>query len=103
MGETMAELVDEFAQSWVSNHQNASKDAANKDGVRHLLHLLASGVRRRLADPNADTAEIRIHADVIRLIRDAEYHSEANVQLKQLLENLAVQWARTTRRAAVAS
>jgi hypothetical protein len=103
MGETMADLIEEYASAWVKNHENASKDAANKDGVRHLLTLLASEARRFMRDPQAKRDEILVWADVIRLVRDAELQSEANVNLKQLLENLAVQWARRTSRAAVAS
>ena len=54
MGQTLAELVETFAKTWVDKHDNASKDAANKDGVRHLLNLLAAHARKRLHSSNAN-------------------------------------------------
>lgn len=92
MGETMAALVDEFAETWVKNHDNASKDAANKDGLRHLLSLLAAYARRSLQKQTAGDGRSDYWLEVIDLIRHTERLSEANVNLKQLLENLAVQW-----------
>ena len=94
MGDTMAELVEAFAQAWVKAHDNASKDAANKDGARHLLALLAADARRRLAGAVDDEHQARLWADVISIQRDAERQLESNVNMKMLMENLVVQWAR---------
>jgi hypothetical protein len=105
MGEKMAALVDEFAQAWVKSHKNASKDAANKDGARHLFALLSAHARRQLREeavgyrlsairqePNAESREPTALSS-IDLIRQAEREMESNVNLKLLLENLVVQWA----------
>ena len=48
MGAALAEFVETFAQTWVKNNRNASKDAANKDGARWVLLLLAAHARERL-------------------------------------------------------
>ena len=100
MGETMATLVDEFAQLWVKNHENASKDAANKDGLRQLLSLLAAYARRSLQEQCDGSDPSDYWVEVIDLIRQAELLSEANVNLKQLLENIAVQWLHLAREGA---
>ena len=81
-----------FAIAWVKNNRNASKDAANKDAARYLLTLLAAHARGRLADAADADADRRIA--VIEILRDAEQQLASNVNMKQALENLVVQWAR---------
>lgn len=98
MGATLAELVEEFAVEWVKRHRNASKDAANKDGVRHVLALLSAHARATLHDSCEDADDAETAVAIIERIRTAEYQLERNVNQKQLLENLVVQWARAVRR-----
>ncbi len=93
MGETMARLVEEFAVAWVKNHKNASKDAANKDGARHLFSMLSSHVRSKLVQRVLAGHDATTWASVIELVREAERELESNVNLKMLLENLVVQWS----------
>ncbi|MHC4989528.1 MAG: DNA polymerase III subunit [Planctomycetota bacterium] len=93
MGETLAALVDEFAQSWVKQQQNASKDAANKMGARHLLRLLAAHARQRLSDACATGGDPMPWLRVVDLLLAAEQDLDANVNLKHLFENLVAQWA----------
>ncbi|HRP62428.1 MAG TPA: AAA family ATPase [Phycisphaerales bacterium] len=89
MGETLAALVEEFAVAWVKKHDNASKDAANKDGLRHVLSLLATHARRNLLqDPYRASA-------MIDAIRETESQAAANVNLKMVLENLSSRWAQS--------
>lgn len=94
MGETMAKLVDNFAKQWVETHDNASKDAANKDGLRYLLTMLADDLRRRMHQHADDPDALPIYAQLLDVVRSAEYQAEANTNLKHLLENLVVQQAR---------
>jgi DNA polymerase-3 subunit delta' len=94
MGRTMAEFVDDFANAWVKANRNASKDAANKDGARHLLTLLASHARARLAGACRSGGDPAMWLGSIDVLRDAERALEANVNLKQVMEHLVVQWAR---------
>jgi DNA polymerase-3 subunit delta' len=95
LGETLAQLVDDYAERWVKSRRNASIDAAKKDGAHHLFQLLATRARERLARGASDSegADPGAAMRSIDLIRAAELQLEANVNLKQLLENLAVQWA----------
>ena len=96
LGDTMAGLVDGFAEAWVKAHRNASKDAANKDGAAHLLALLASMLRRELAEGagGGDAAATATAMARIEAVRRCEAELEANVNLKQAFEGLAVRWAR---------
>jgi DNA polymerase-3 subunit delta' len=94
MGETLAALTGDFAERWVKSHRNASKDAANKDGMRHLMNVLACEVRSRLAAAaqRGDDAESLLRA--VELMQQTERMIETNVNMKLALENLVVQWAR---------
>jgi DNA polymerase-3 subunit delta' len=96
MGATLGELVEQFAQAWVKAHgeKSTSKDAANKDGAKHLFTLLAAHVRATIAaavDRTDGSMERRLAA--ADLLHEAERQLDANVNLKLLLENLVVQWA----------
>lgn len=102
MGATMAELVEAFAQAWVKDHANASKDAANKAGVRYMLSLLGEHCRSRLRQVSAEAASMDIdevdrrlapYMAGIELIQQAEANLESNVSPPLLLDNLCVQWA----------
>jgi DNA polymerase III subunit delta' len=96
MGEAMGALVEEFAQAWVKAHKNASKDAANKDGARYLFSLLASHLRQQLSSTVEHGGETSHVVAMIDQLRQAERELESNVNMKLLLENLAVQWAQQT-------
>ena len=96
MGQTLAELVEAFASAWVDQHENASKDAANKDGAKHLLAMLAAHARRRLAADAENGNDPEYSMRIIDLLREAEWQLEAHVNMKVLLENLVVQWADLT-------
>ena len=102
MGQTMAELVEAFAQAWVKDHANASKDAANKAGVRYMLSLLGEYCRGALREVSAAAASMDVfEADRrvapwlagIELIQEAERQLQSNVAPPLLLDNLGVQWA----------
>jgi hypothetical protein len=95
MGGLLSELVDAYAAAWVKRNENASKDMANKDGVSLVLSLLSSHARTKLkasAAEGNDDAGAR-WAKVIELLRDAEREISANVNMKQVMEDLAAQWA----------
>lgn len=104
IGKTLATLVDDFAAEWVARHANASKESANKAGIRHMLGLLGENCRQAMqyhaqhADPNdPDTAESRMWPWLrgVELLQEAERHMNSNVNVALLLDNLAVQWANT--------
>lgn len=94
LGKAMSDLVEQFAQDWVSAHDNASKDAANKDGARHMFALLAHRAQEHLrsatSDPHAERA-----LRTIDLVGDAERNINANVNMKFAFEDLAARLARS--------
>ncbi len=95
LGPVMAKLVDEWAEGWVKEHKNASKDAANKAGARHLFLLLSERVRRRVhaaAEKHPDDLESALRA--VDLLAEAERHIDSNVNMALALENMVVQTAR---------
>jgi hypothetical protein len=96
LGQTLAQFVEDFAVAWAKDpdHPNASKDAANKDGARHVLTLLAGHARRRLTDRVEQGADPDPWPEMIDLISSAERELYGNVNLKLVLENLVVQWNR---------
>ena len=104
MGEALGGFVEAFAQAWVTAHgkDSTSKEAANKDGARHVLSLLGSHARQRLAAATDDEELIEQWAIVIDLLRECELQIDSNVNQKLAMENLVAQWAATSSGAAVA-
>lgn len=93
LGETLASLVERYADAVVKSQPNASKDAANKAGAGHLLALLAHDARSRVARAATDGLDTGSLLHTIDLLREAELALASNVNMKQAFENLAVQWA----------
>jgi len=98
MGELLGTIVEEFAQAWVARHgkDSTSKDAANKDGARHALSLLAAHARLRLKEAAGRPSQSEFAerwALSIDLLRECERQIESNVNQKLAMENLAAQWA----------
>lgn len=93
LGAKMKTLIDEFATSWVKAHTNASKDAANKAGVRYMLIMLAEEMRAELhrAAASGDNALAERSADVIEQIRECELEISRNVNMAIALDHLVVQ------------
>ena len=92
---TMASLVDAWAVQWVESHENASKDAANKQGVRHMLRLVSEDRRRRLRHATEDPDEMERHLRAIDDITTAEHQILRNVQAPFVFEGLVAQLARS--------
>lgn len=104
LGQTMQECVDQFAKSWVDNHDNASKDAANKAGVRYLLDLIGSICRKHINTitqqmQGEDTIEMEDKLQPwlrgIDLLQGADRNLNANVAMALILDHLVIQWSRT--------
>lgn len=90
-GSTMASLIDQWAANWVASRPNASKEAANLAGTRHLLAYLAERERRRLREAAVAADEHRSRRSLrsLSLIARAEQHVEAHVPLAPAMEALA--------------
>lgn len=98
LGKRMADLVEIYAGSWVDKHDGASKDAANKAGVRHMLGMLGEICRGKLrtpVSPDPVQAEIQLEPWLrgIELLGRAESLLESNVGIPLLLDHLAIQWS----------
>jgi len=100
-GETLLGLCDGFAERWVAEHKNASKDAANKSAIRAMLGLLGEECRRRINelaeraepdDPDAAEALLTPWLRGVDLLSEAEGQLGRNVAPALLLDNLALQW-----------
>lgn len=81
------QLVKDWAEGWVSTRPFASKDAANKAGVAHLVRALSEELRGRL---HKDTDVERIVL-AIELLADAQRDIDMNVQTVFTLDNWAAQ------------
>ncbi len=98
LGQTMAGLVDEFAQAWVKNHANASKDAANRMGAGLMWSMIAGHARQRLSAMAArcEVGDLAGGEDatapwlgVIDAIREAEMNLASNVNAGLVADHLA--------------
>lgn len=91
LGATMAKLIEDWAQGWVKDHPNASKEAANIAGTRHLLGLLAERERRSLRDAAKGNTRERLERSLRSLehIERAERYVSANVTITNSMEALA--------------
>ena len=97
LGAQLAQHVSGFAEQWVKSHENASKDAANKQGVGLVLSIVARHARAalRAAAGRAEglslgDAEARAQPwlDTIQALRLVEAEVRAGVNLTIALEHL---------------
>ncbi len=88
MGPAMAEMIEGWAKGWVEEHDNASKEAANKAGADWMLRLLAGYWRERLrvAAPLGKTGPYLAAIDAVRA---AEPEIDANVNMLFVMEKLS--------------
>lgn len=89
MGAKMASMVEEWARKWVEDHKNASKEAANLAGTRHLLSLLAERERRRLRESAAHPDRLDRSLRVLTLIENTEKYIASSVPIAFSMEALA--------------
>jgi DNA polymerase-3 subunit delta' len=94
LADRLAELVNDFAERVVKENPKASKEAANRLGMRCAMLTLAWRLRAQLADAarEGDAAGVACAAARVALIADLEREIRANVNLKHALANLVAQW-----------
>jgi DNA polymerase-3 subunit delta' len=97
LGGRLASCIDEFAKAWVERHDNASKDAANKQGAGLMWTMLAQHARFRLgtiapkldpADPDAAQAMLRGWLHLIDALGNAQANLAANANLSLTCDEL---------------
>lgn len=84
-GPAMAELAEAWAKAWVEDHENASKEGANKAAADWMFRLLGGHIRRGL--PVARDPEPLLTA--IDAIRQAESEVDSNVSMLFVFEKLS--------------
>jgi len=87
----MIEFVEQFSETELAENANASKEAANREGIRQLLRLLGYHLRNRLS--RCDEGDREACCATIDLLSEIEQQSESHLNLKQLLESLSAGWA----------
>ncbi|MSR05269.1 MAG: DNA polymerase III subunit delta' [Phycisphaerales bacterium] len=94
LSDRMAEIADEFAKAIVDADDSASKEAANRLGVRLLAQLLGLRVRRALAVAAAsnDTGALERWIGASEILSEFEQHVRSAVNLKHAFANLVAQW-----------
>ena len=93
LGATLAKLVEDWATEAVRGRPNASKDVANKAGLRLLMALFAAWGRKRLRLASDEHERARRLRE-IDLVAETEASIERNVNPGMALENFVAQLAR---------
>jgi len=103
LGATMSALIDELAQSWVSQHKNASKEAANKMAAGLMLGMIGQHARMQINrlvarapvdDPDAAEAMLEPWLHVIESLSITETALGANVNMGLAMDHLVSMMAR---------
>jgi len=99
LGDRMAEMVEGVAEAIVKENPRASKEAANRLGMRLVFGILARHVRDAMRDAAEDPDEIAWRAGFAAILDAADEAIRRHLNLKQVLANLVAQWtARAERR-----
>jgi len=97
LGTALSERIDGFAAAWVSNHKNASKDAANKQAAGLMMSMIANHARRQLSaqaascdpdDPISAEHTLEPWAQVIDALGETEQLLGSNVNLGVACDHL---------------
>jgi hypothetical protein len=92
LGAIMADLVNKWAEAWVDEHDNASKEAANKDAAAWMFRLVGTHLQERLAEiAKADKGPESLEPvlAMFERLREAESEIDANVQAAFVMEKLS--------------
>jgi len=97
LGREIHTMINDFAETWVKRHTNASKDAANKLAVQLMWSLLAHEARRQLAllaqdcdpaDPDAGEQTLGPWLAVIAALDQALGQINSNVNMGLVCDNV---------------
>ena len=90
LGPALAELSERLAVADVARHANASKEQANRDAGRLLLHIIAERVRQLMRRGSADAARLERAAAAIDALHEAEHYLDRNVNAAFAMESAAI-------------
>jgi hypothetical protein len=109
LGRQIEAAINDFATRWVEEHENASKEAANKLAAGLMWVLITQHARRKLADlaaqvtgPEAEAA-LEPWLSVIDAVGNAESELATNVNLGIVADHLVSRLARAFRAEAAAA
>jgi len=110
LGGQMSKMLNEFAETWVKRHVNASKDAANKLAAALMWRLIAQEARTRMfdraeqcdpADPELTQRKMSPYLGVIDALKQAEFEMRSNVNMTLVSDHLVSMIYRALRGQAV--
>lgn len=96
LGPAFAKLVDDLAEKLVSEGDNASKDAANKEAAGWMFRLVGNYLHRRLREAARSTkasAATLPYLTMLDRLQDAESELAANVAATIVFDKLAAELA----------
>jgi DNA polymerase-3 subunit delta' len=106
LGRVIEGSINDFATRWVDEHENASKEAANKLAAGLMWVLITQHARRRVAelaanprdgaDVNAAEAALEPWLNVIDAVAAAEYELATNVNLGIVADHVVARMGRTS-------
>ncbi len=97
LGGQVAKMIDAFAERWVKEHENASKEAANRLGAGLMWSLIAQHVRRRIMEAAGEVPVGDLETgdkllgpwlDVVDALAAAEGELGANVNMGLVCDHL---------------
>ena len=92
MGNLMADLVSKWAEAFVEEHDNASKEAANKDAAAWMFRLVGNYIQRRIREvarlPKS-TQQLKVYLTMLDKLREAEGETDSNVNASFVMEKLS--------------
>ena len=104
LGQMLYDYIDTFAGDWVKAHDNASKEAANKQAADMMWSLIANHARSRIAeltsqcdpdDPIVSEAMLNPWLNVVEATNEAQLLLASNVNLSITCDNVAVRIMRS--------
>jgi DNA polymerase-3 subunit delta' len=100
LADDFAEMVSACAEAVVKENPRASKEAANRLGVRLLFLVLGHGVREALhaAVQSDDLADAASWGDVADCLADADEQIRRHINMKHVLSLLVARWVATRER-----
>lgn len=86
------QLLDTYSTTWVDDHENASKEAANRAGANWLFRIVSDVLRKQLRTAKV-SSQIETTLDAIQLVREAEIQLASNVQQAAALDSMGAEIA----------
>jgi DNA polymerase-3 subunit delta' len=94
LGPAMAELVSAWAEKWVKDHQNASKEAANVAAAEWMFRLVGHSIRAGLhTGARRSPPQVRVPLRMLDALREAQAEADGHVNAAFVMDKLAAELA----------